>query len=156
MFSCLNPMALSRSRQAIPAAPAPLTHKRGRFRLAACQFQRIENTGSRNDRGAMLVIMEDRNIEQLLEALLDDEALRRLDIFKIDAAKALAEIAHAIDEFVRIFRVHFQIEGIDIRKALEQHRLALHHRLGGQCAEIAKSQNGRAIGDDGDHIALAS
>ena len=50
--------------------------------------------------------------------------------------------------------VDFQIDGIDIGEALEQDRLALHHRLGGQRAEIAETENGGAVGNDGDQIAL--
>ena len=61
---------------------------------------------------------------------------------------------HAIDEFVRVFGGDFEIDGIDVGEALEQHRLAFHHRLGGERAAIAEAQNGGAVGDDGDEIAL--
>ena len=43
---------------------------------------------------------------------------------------------------------------IDIGEALEQHRLAFHHRLGGQRAQIAQAQNRGAVGDHRDQIAL--
>ena len=101
----------------------------------------------------MLVIMEDGNIHQLAQALLDDKALGRLDVFEVDAAEGGAEIAHRIDEGIRIFGVDFQIDGIDIGKTLEEHGLAFHHRLGGERAQIAETENGRAIGNDGDQIA---
>jgi hypothetical protein len=39
-------------------------------------------------------------------------------------------------------------------KRFEQHGLAFHHRLGGERAEIAEAQDGGAIGDDRDEIAL--
>ena len=42
----------------------------------------------------------------------------------------------------------------DVGKALEQHRLAFHHRLCRQRAAIAEPEDGRAVGDDGDEIAL--
>ena len=44
------------------------------------------------------------------------------------------------------------IDGIDIGKALEQDRLAFHHRLGCQRSAIAEPENGGAIGDDGNEI----
>ena len=48
----------------------------------------------------------------------------------------------------------FEIDGIDVGEAFEQHRFAFHHRLGRQRAAIAKAENGGAVGDDGDEIAL--
>src|SRR3712207_6942435 len=33
-------------------------------------------------------------------------------------------------------------------------RLAFHHRLGRQRAEVAEAQDGGAVGDHGDHVAL--
>ena len=98
--------------------------------------------------------MEHRNVHQLAQPLLDDEAVGRLDVFEIDAAEARAEIAHRVDERVDILGVDFQVDGIDIGEALEQHGLAFHHRLGGQRAQIAQAQDRGAVGDDGDQIAL--
>jgi len=46
--------------------------------------------------------MEHRDVEQFAQPLLDDEALRRLDVFEIDAAPALAEELDAIDELVGV------------------------------------------------------
>ena len=43
---------------------------------------------------------------------------------------------------------------IDVGETLEQHRLAFHHRLGGERAAIAEPQDRGAVGDDGDEIAL--
>ena len=115
----------------------------GRRDLAAGQIERIEQAGGGDDRGAVLVVMEHRDVEQLAQPLLDDETLRRLDVFEIDAAPAGAEIAHAIDELVGILGGDFQIDGVDVGKALEQHRLAFHHRLGRQRAAIAEARGWR-------------
>ena len=117
-------------------------------------MQRIHQAGGGDDRGAVLVVVEHRDVEQLTQPLLDDEAFRRLDVFEIDAAPALAEHLYAIDEFVRILGRDFEIDGIDVGEALEQHRLAFHHRLGRQRAAIAEPENGGAIGDHGDEIAF--
>ena len=59
--------------------------------LAAGQVERIEQAGGRDDRGAVLVVMEHRDVEQFAQPLLDDEALRRLDVLEVDAAPAGAE-----------------------------------------------------------------
>ena len=98
--------------------------------------------------------MEDRDVHQLAQALLDDEALRRLDVLEVDAAPAFAEQLHAIDDLVRILGVDLEVDGVDVGEALEQHRLAFHHRLGRERAEVAEAEDGGAVGDDGDEVAL--
>ena len=138
----------------MPAAPAPLHDELGVFDVAAGEVERVDQAGGRDDRGAVLVVMEDRDVHQFAQALLDDEALRRLDVFQVDAAEARAEIAHAIDELVGILGVDLQIDRIDVGEALEQHRLAFHHGLGGERAEIAEAEDRGAVGDDGDEVAL--
>ncbi len=131
-----------------------VAHELGRFDVASGQVKRVEQPGRRDDGGTVLVVMEDGNVEQLPQPLLDDEALRRLDVLEIDAAPALAQQLDAIDDLIGIFRRHFEIDGVDIGEALEQHRLAFHHRLGGERPAIAQPENGCAVGDDGDEIAL--
>ena len=64
------------------------------------------------------------------------------------------EIAHRVDELVDVPGVDLEVDRIDVGEALEEHRLAFHHRLGGQRAKIAKTQDGRAVGNDGHQIAL--
>jgi hypothetical protein len=114
----------------------------------------VDEPGRRDDRSAVLVVVEDRDVEQLAQLLLDDEALGRLDVLEIDPAPALAQEPHAIDDLVGILRVDFEVDGVDVGKALEQHGLAFHHRLGGERAAVAEPENRGAVGDDCDEIAL--
>ena len=107
--------------------------------VASGQLNGIEHTGGRNNGCAVLIIMKHRNRHQFAQTLLDDETFRRFNILKIDAAKGGAKIFHRIDEFFGVFGVNLQINRVNIGKALEQHRLALHHRLGGQRAKVAKA-----------------
>ncbi|ALY31086.1 hypothetical protein AWH03_03525 [Brucella suis 019] len=125
-----------------------------RLHVAARKVQCVDKARSRDDGRAMLVVVEDGNVHQFAQAALDDEAIRRLDVFKVDAAEGGAEIADRIDESVDIGRIDFKINGIDVGKTLEQHSLAFHHRLGGKRAQIAEAEDRGAIGNDGDEIAL--
>jgi hypothetical protein len=50
-------------------------------------MQRVDQAG-RDDRGAVLVVMEHRDVHDLAQALLDDEAIGRLDVLEVDAAEA--------------------------------------------------------------------
>ncbi len=96
----------------------------------------------------MLVVVEHRNIHPLAQSFLDLEAFRRLDIFEVDAAKAGFQRRHDLDEALGILFINLDIDRIYAGELLEQDRLAFHHRLGCQRADIAQAQHGRAIGDD--------
>ena len=50
--------------------------------------------------------------------------------------------------------VELDIEDVDIREAFEQHRLAFHHGLARQRADVAQAQHGGSIGDDRDQISF--
>ncbi|MNV92240.1 hypothetical protein D3C71_1868140 [compost metagenome] len=77
----------------------------------------------------MLIVVEHRDVHDLAQLLLDDETVRRLDVFEVDAAEGGSEETHAVDELVDVFGIDFKVDGIDVGKALEQHGLAFHDRL---------------------------
>jgi hypothetical protein len=103
---------------------------------------------------AVPFVVEYRNVEELPQPLFDDEAFRGADVLEVDAAPALAEQLDAVDDLVGVLGRHFEVDRIDVGEALEQDRLAFHHRLCRQRAAIAEPEDGRAVGDDGDEIAL--
>ena len=59
-----------------------------------------------------------------------------------------------VDDLVRVARGQADRERLDPGQRLEEDRLALHHRQRGLRADIAETEHGRAVGDDGDQIAL--
>ncbi len=147
-----KPIAFRSSVQAMPGG-AGAVHDELRLRhVAVGQMERVDEPGGSDDRGAVLVVVEDRDVHQLAQALLDDEALGRLDVLKIDPAEGRAEIAHAVDEGVRILRVDFEIDRIDVGEALEEDRLAFHDRLRGERAEIAEAEDRGAVRDHRHHV----
>src|SRR6516165_11732768 len=98
--------------------------------------------------------MKYRDIEQLTQPLFDDEAFGSFDVFEIDAAKRRMEKPHAINEFIDIAGVDFEIDGVDIGKALEERAFPFHYRLCREGAEIPEPQNRGAVRDHCDEIAL--
>ena len=122
--------------------------------VAPRELQRVQQPRGGDDGGAVLVVVEDGDVEQLLELLLDDEAVRRLDVLQVDAAEARAQIAHAVDDGFRVGRIHQDVDGVDVGEALEQRALALHHRLGRHGAEVAEPQDRGAVGDHRHQVAL--
>ena len=153
-FSGAKPIALQKFEAGDAGGAGAVADELGRLDVAAGEIERVDQAGGGDDGGAVLIVVEDRDVEQFAQPLLDDEAFRRLDVLEVDAAPALAEELDAIDEFVGILGRDFEVDGIDVGEALEQHRLAFHHRLGRERAAVAEAENGGAVGDDGDEIAL--
>ena len=117
------------------------------------QLQPVEDRRRCDDRGAVLVIVKDRNLHSGAQLLLDVEAFRRLDVLQVDAAEGRLHPGDRLDQRVRIFLGEFDIEYVDSGELLEQARLAFHDRLARQRADIAETKHGGAVGDDGHEVA---
>ena len=120
----------------------------------ALQFQGVEQTGGDDDGGAVLVVVENRDVEPFAQAFLDLETARRRNILEIDAAEAAGDVGHGLDEGIGVGGGYLDVEDVDVGKGLEQHGLAFHHRLAGQCADIAQAQHRGTVGDHRDQVAL--
>ena len=134
--------------------PGAGQHHLDLVQLLAGDVDGVDQTGGRDDGGAMLVVMEDWDIQQVLKLALDDETFRGLDVLQIDAAPGVADVLDHGDELVGVGRLDLDVEAVDVGEPLEQDRLALHHRLGRHVAQIAQAQDGGAVRDHGDQIAL--
>ena len=119
----------------------------------AHQFQPVEQGRAGDDGGAVLVVMEQRNVHALAQLLLDVEALGCLDVFEVDAAQRGFQRSDDFDQLVGVALGQFNVEDVDAGKLLEQTALAFHHRFGCQRADVAQAQHRRAIGDDAHQIA---
>ena len=53
--------------QAMPAAPAPLHDELDVLEVAAGQLAGVDQAGGGDDRGAVLVVVEDRDVHQLAQ-----------------------------------------------------------------------------------------
>ena len=60
-----------------------------------------------------------------------------------------------LDQLVRVLFVELDVEHVDAGELLEQAALALHHGLGGQRADVAQAEHGRAVGDHANQVAAA-
>jgi hypothetical protein len=119
----------------------------------ALDEQGVADGGGADDGGAVLVVVEDRDVHPLAQRALDDEALGGLDVLEIDAAEGGLQGRDHLDELVGILGVDLDVEHVDAGELLEQDGLALHHRLAGQRADIAQAQHGGAVGDHGHQVA---
>ena len=116
--------------------------------------QRVAQRAEHDDRGAVLVVVEDRDVEHLAQPGLDLEAARRGDVLQVDAAVGRGEDLDGPDDLLGVLGVQAHRPGVDAREPLEQRRLALHHRHRGGRAEVAQPEHGRAVGHDRDGVAL--
>ena len=119
----------------------------------ADDLQSVEACGADDDGGAMLIVMEHRNFHAAAQFALDDETFRRLDILQIDGAERRFQRRNDFDQLLRIALLDLDIENIDAREFLEQHRLAFHHRLGRERSDGAKPKHRGAVADHPDQIA---
>ena len=139
---------------AVPAAPAPETTTRTSARSLADHPQRVGQRGQHADRGAVLVVVEDRDVQQLAQPRLDLEAARRGDVLQVDAAVRRGDRPHDRDDLVGVLGVQHHRPGVHAAEPLEQRGLALHHRHRRGRADVAQAEHGRAVGDHGDGVAL--
>ena len=68
----------------------------------------------------MLIIVKNRNVTKFFEAALNDKALWAFDIFKIDPTKGAGDISNRLNDLIGINCIEFDINGINIGKALEE------------------------------------
>ena len=115
--------------------------------------QRVEQRRADDDGGAVLVVVEDGDLHALAQAALDVEAVGRLDVLEVDAAEGGFQRGDHVDQLVEVALVDLEVEDVDAGELLEQHRLAFHHRLGRQRADVAQAQHRGAVGDHRHQVA---
>ncbi|CUJ69269.1 Uncharacterised protein [Achromobacter xylosoxidans] len=121
--------------------------------VLAHHLQAVDEGRRHADRGAVLVVVEDGDLHALAQLTLDGEAFRRLDVFQVDAAEGGFQAGDDLDQLVRVGLVDLDVEHVQPGELLEQHRLAFHHRLGGQRADVAQAQHRGAVGDHAHQVA---
>ena len=87
---------------ATPAAPTPAMTTLEVAHLLVDDLERVLERGQHHDRGAVLVVVEDGDVEQLLEPLLDLEARRRGDVLEVDAAEGRGDAHDGLDDLVGV------------------------------------------------------
>ena len=104
----------------------------------------------------MLIVVENGDIHPLFQAVLDFKTFRCLDVFQVDAAESRFQRSDGFNEFFRIGLIDFNVKHINASKLLEEHALAFHDRLAGERTDIAKTEHGGAVGNDGNQIGARS
>src|SRR3546814_14379300 len=87
-----------------------------RREVAPGQITGVDQPGGGDDRGAMLVVMEHRNVHAVLQRGFDAEAIGRGDNLQVYDAKARREPLHGLAERLRRFGVDLERDGVKDRK----------------------------------------
>ncbi len=124
--------------------------------LLADDLQRVGQTGQRDDGGAVLIVVEDRDVALFLELAFDFEAAGGRNVLEVDAAEGAGEQIHRVDKLVHVMRLDAQRERIDVAERLKQHALAFHDRHARFRTNVAETQNRASVGDDGAEVVTAS
>ena len=135
--------------------PRAVDHDGKIFGFLAREFKSVPECRRRDDRRAVLVVVKDGNVELFFESALDCETARSRNIFEVDAAETAFEQLYRADNFFGIFGTDAERNGVDAAERLKQRALAFHNghaRLG---ADIAQSQHGGAVGNDGNGVPSA-
>lgn len=98
----------------------------------------------------MLVVVHDRTVESLDDALLDLEAPWSRDVFEVDGAEAVPQPNYGVDDLVDVVGVENDGDGVEPREVLEQCGFALHDRKGRPRSDVAEPEDRGTVGDDGD------
>ena len=122
--------------------------------VLAHDAQRVQQRRQHDHRGAVLVVVEDRDVERLLQPPLDLEAARRRDVLEVDAAERRRDPFDDAHDLVDVGGAQAQREGVDAGELLEQHRLALHHRHRRLGPDVPEPEHRAAVGHDRDGVAL--
>src|SRR5262249_2396023 len=93
--------------------------------------QGVGQGGPDDDGGAVLVVVEDGDVQGLAQAGFDLEAAGGGDVFQVDAREARGDGLDDLDDGVGVLGVQADRPGVDAGEALEEGGLALHHGQGG-------------------------
>lgn len=139
------------------AVPAALAARHDDLDVANCLAHHakcVGQGGEYDDRGAVLVVVEDGDVEGLAQPGFDLEAARRGDVLQVDAGEAGCDGLDGGDDLVAVLGVEADRPGVDAGEALEEGRLALHDGQRGHRADVAEAQYGGAVRHDCDGVAL--
>src|SRR5699024_869394 len=132
----------------------PGEHDAGGGDVLVDHAQGVAQRGDDDDRGAVLVVVEDGDVELGAQAVLDLEAAGRGDVLEVDPGEDGGDRLDVRDDVLDRVGVQADRERVDVREALEQGGLALHDGHRGERAQIAQAEDGRAVGDHRDGVAL--
>jgi hypothetical protein len=147
-----KPAACVRTPIASPGSPEPHLREGHVARLLATLGEEVPGCGERHYRGAVLVVMHDRNAEPFDEALLDLDAIGSADILEVNAREPDGEPLDRLHEFLHGGHVEHDRHGVEIHELAIEEGLGLHDGKARQGADVAEAKDAGTVADDRDGI----
>jgi len=138
----------------MPRGTRPGDHDLGIGNLLVHHAERVDQGGEHHDRGTVLVVVEHRDVELLAQPALDLETARSGDVLEIHPAVHGRDRLDDRDDLLGVLGVQAHRPGINVGEPLEQRCLAFHHWQRSGWPEVAKTEDGCAVGDHRDGVAL--
>ena len=91
-----TPAASSSWVTAVPGCADAEAHDAHVLEPLADDLQRVDQRGGDHDRGAVLVVVEHRDVEPFGQAALDLEAAWRRDVLEVDTAEDRSDVDHRL------------------------------------------------------------
>ena len=118
------------------------------FQPLANNLEGVEHAGQHDNRGAVLVVMEYRDIQVALQLRFNIKALRAADILQVDAAKSRSDGLDSGNNFLAGGSIQADGERIDTAELLKQNALAFHDRQTSFGADVAQAQHSSTVCDN--------
>ena len=150
----LHPCGLQHLDDGGARRPRAVLHHPDPADVLADDLEGIEYAGQHDDGGAVLVVMEYRNIQIPFQFCFDLKAFGAADVFQVDAAEGGGDRLDRRHHLLLGGGVQTDGERIHAAELLEQNALALHDRQAGFRADVAQAQHGSAVGDHRDGAAF--
>ena len=129
--------------------PGSGNHYADFFHIFLHDFERVDEPGQNDDRRPVLVVMEHRDSQSLLESFLDFETARGGNVFQIDPTESRCDRLDYLNNFLGNLRVQNQGHRIHSPELFEKQRLPLHHRKTRFRTDVSQPQNRASVGNDG-------
>ena len=149
-----GPLGVQQLDDRVPGRTGAADHDLHRGHVLAHDPQRVDQGGEHDDGGAVLVVVEDGDVELVAEPPFDLEAARGGDVLQVDPAVHRRERLDDGDDLLGVGGVEADRPGVDVGEPLEQRGLALHHRQRGGGTDVTQTQHRGSVGDHGHGVAL--
>ena len=98
--------------------------------------------------GTVLVVMEYRDVEFILQTTFDFKTFRRFNIFQIDAAECRCYRFNRCYNFIGSLSVQFDVKDINIRELFEEIGFAFHYGFTSLGTDVSQTKNSRSVCND--------